>query len=151
MVKTSRPSSRALGKFLRRLAIALIFEQPLDQVALELLGLFGVGQLRMRQHRERLDQEQRRRHHQVLAGHVEIQLIEQLEPRQVLLGDDTGGDFVRVELGALEQMQQEVERAFINRQAKTRAAVGAEPGRVGFVAQSCTIQVIALYAMFMTG
>src|SRR6202161_3234384 len=61
---------RALGELFRRLAIALIFKQPLDQVALELLGLLGVGELRMRQHRERLYQEQRRRHHQVLAGDV---------------------------------------------------------------------------------
>src|SRR5271168_2196455 len=41
------PEQRALGEFFRRLAVALIFKQPLDQVALELLGLLGVGQLRM--------------------------------------------------------------------------------------------------------
>src|ERR1700722_2813170 len=36
---------RALGELLGGLAIALIFEQPLDQVALELLGFLGVGEL----------------------------------------------------------------------------------------------------------
>ena len=41
---------RALGQFFGRFAIALIFEQALDQVALEFLGLLGVGKLRMRQH-----------------------------------------------------------------------------------------------------
>ena len=102
--------------------------------------------------RERLDQQQRRRHHQVLARHVEVQLVEQFEPCQVLLGDYAGGDFVRVELGALEQMQQQVERTLVNREPEADPGVGSESGRrVGFVAQSCTIQEIAPSAMFMTG
>ena len=108
----------------------------------------------MRQHRERLDQQQRRRHHEVLAGDVEVQLIEQLEPREVLLGDNAGRYFVRVELGALEQMQQQVERALVNREPEADAAVGPEVGRRAgfvFVAHSCTIQVIALSARFITG
>src|ERR1700733_13487995 len=138
-----------LGELFSCLAIALIFEQALDQVALELLGLLGVRELRMRQHRERLDQEQRRRHHQVLARDVEVQLIEQFEPRQVLLGDNAGGDFVRVELGALEQMQEQVERALVNREPEANAGISRELGRrvaFVFVAHSCTIQIIALYA-----
>src|SRR5277367_6547805 len=106
----------------------------------------------MRQHRERLDQEQRRRHHEVLAGNVEVQLVEQFEPRQILLGDNAGGYFVRVELGALEQMQQEVERALVNREPEADAGVSHEPGRrVRLVAQSCTIQEIAPNAIFITG
>src|SRR5277367_1886803 len=107
----------------------------------------------MRQHRERLDQEQRRRHHEVLAGNVEVQLVEQFEPRQILLGDNAGGYFVRVELGALEQMQQQVKWALVNREAEADAGVGSELGRSRFVfvAHSCTIQEIAPSATFMTG
>ncbi len=112
----------ALGEFFCCLAIALIFKQALDQVALELLGFLGIGELRMRQHRERFDQQQRRRHHQVFARHVEVQLIQQFEPRQILLGDDAGGDFVRIELCPLEQMQQQVERALVNRKPEAHPA-----------------------------
>ena len=41
--KTSRPRMRALAEFIGGLAIALIFEQPLDQVAPQLLDLLGVA------------------------------------------------------------------------------------------------------------
>ncbi len=107
----------------------------------------------MRQHGKRLDQQQRRRHDQVLTRDVEVQLVEQFEPSEVLLGDNAGGYFVRVELGAFEKMEQQVERALVNRKAEADAGVGSELGRSGvvFVAHSCTIQEIAPNAMFMTG
>ncbi len=63
---------------------------------------------------------------------------------------------MRIELGALEQMEQQVERAFVNRQPETDAGVGTEFRRRArfvfvLVAHSCTIQEIAPSAMFMTG
>ncbi len=61
---------------------------------------------------------------------------------------------MRVELGALEQMQQQVERPLVNREPEADARVGADPGRrvaFVFVAHNCTIHEIAPNAMFMIG
>src|SRR4029077_14817026 len=79
----------------------------------------------------------------------EIQLIEQLEPRKVLLGDNARGHVVRVELGALEQMQQQVERPLVNGQPKTDRRVGLDPAWRGAVAHSST-RAIALIIGLIT-
>ena len=74
----------------------------------------------MRQQRERFDQQQRRRHHQVLAGHVEVERVEQFQIGEVLLGNDAGSNIARVEFGPLNKMEQQIKRPFIDRQSKAR-------------------------------
>src|SRR5581483_9900578 len=74
----------------------------------------------MREHRERLDQQQRGSHHQVLARDVEVQRLQHFQVFQVLLRNDAGGDVRGGKLGALDEMQQQVQRTFVDRQAKAR-------------------------------
>jgi hypothetical protein len=49
------------------------------------IGLLGIGP---RQQRARLDVNQRRRHHQELPRHVEVEVLHQRDVSEVLLGDD---------------------------------------------------------------
>jgi hypothetical protein len=53
---------------------------------------------------------QRRGHHQVLPGHVEVHLLHQLDVVEVLLGDERDGNIVDVHLALANQMQQQIER-----------------------------------------
>src|SRR5690606_25804577 len=54
---------------------------------------------------------QRRRHHQELAGPVQVQVRQVLDRGQVLLGDPRDGDVVDVHLFPADQVQQQVEGA----------------------------------------
>ena len=60
----------------------------------------------------RLDAQQRRRHEQVLAAHLEIEQFEQLEVLKVLLRDQRDGYVADIHLVFLDQVQQEVKRSF---------------------------------------
>src|SRR4029077_3753855 len=51
-------------------------------------------------------------HHQVLAGEVEIELLEELQVAEILVGDRRDRDVVDVDLALLDQVQQQVERTF---------------------------------------
>ena len=44
---------------------------------------------------------------------------------EVLFGDDARGDVMRIEFRALDQMEQQVERAFVDRQPKAERTVVA--------------------------
>ena len=65
----------------------LVLEQPADQrvARILLLALDAGRRLRPRQQHLRLDVNQRRRHHEELAGDVEVQLLHQLDRVEVLL------------------------------------------------------------------
>src|SRR5690348_8787682 len=51
-------------------------------------------------------------HHQEFAGQIEVQLLHELDVRQVLIGDPTDGNPRDIELMALDQIKQEVQGAF---------------------------------------
>ena len=55
---------------------------------------------------------QRRRHHQELAGEVEIELLHQPEIVEVLLGDERDRNVVDVDLILPNQVNEQIERAF---------------------------------------
>ena len=65
-----------------------------------------------RQQHLALDVDQRRRHHQEFAGDVEVELLHQVQVLEVLLGDDRDLDVVDVHLVLLDQMNEQIERAF---------------------------------------
>ncbi len=92
----------------------LMFEQPPDQriarvFRVRIVGLRRVG---ARQQHPALDVNQRRGHHQELAGDVEVELLHQAEVREVLLGDQRDRDVVDVDLILLDQVDEQIERAF---------------------------------------
>ena len=61
-----------------------------------------------------LDIEKVRRHDDEFAGHIDIQFLEGLQIFEVLPGDALDRDVVDVELIALDQIEQEIERALEN-------------------------------------
>ena len=89
-----------------------------------LLAFDARGRFRPRQQRLRLDVDERRRHHQELAGDVEVQLLHQLDRVEVLRGDQRDRDVVDVDLVPPDEVQQQIERAFevleVNRQGVDR-------------------------------
>jgi hypothetical protein len=70
------------------------------------IGAFG-----WRQQHPGLDLHQGSRHHQELAGNVEIQLLHQVQVIEILLGDDGDLNVVHVHLVLLDQMNEQIERA----------------------------------------
>ena len=55
---------------------------------------------------------QRRRHHDVVAGDVEIELLHQRDRLEVLRGDQRDRDVVDVQLVLLDEMQEQIQRPF---------------------------------------
>ena len=102
----------ALVEQFRRGLEFLVLEQPPDQRFARILFGFAVGRrrFRSRQNRARLDVDQRRRHHQELAGDVQIQLLHQLDVGEVLLGNQRDRDVVDVHLVLLDEVNQQIER-----------------------------------------
>ena len=76
----------------RRLEL-LVLEQPPHQRLARILFRLAVLLRRIgpRQQHPRLDVDERRRHDQELAGHVEVQLLHQLDVGEVLLRDERIG------------------------------------------------------------
>ena len=91
----------------------LVLEQPPDQRIARIFLVVGIagGGLGPRQQHPALDVDQRRRHHQELAGDVEVELLHQVEVLEVLLGDQRDRDVVDVHLVLLDQMNEQIERA----------------------------------------
>src|SRR5581483_9997515 len=69
--------------------------------------------------------------------------IEQLQVGEILFGDHAGGHVAWVELGALDQMEQEVKRPLVDGEPEARARLGARRRGFGRVAHSST-RAIAL-------
>ena len=93
--------------------VPFVFEQPPHQdVARILLVAVGAGsRLGPRQQHSGLDVNQRGGHHQEVAGHVEIQLLQQMNRIEILLRDDHDRDVVDVQLVFPDQIQKQIERA----------------------------------------
>ena len=92
--------------------VFLVLEEAADErvariffFALDAGGGFGP-----RQQHLRLDVNQRRRHHEVLARDVEVHLLHQLDGLEVLRGDERDGDVVDVHLVLLDEVKQQIER-----------------------------------------
>src|SRR6185503_15743680 len=91
----------------------LVLEQaPHQRVARIFLLLFDAGGgLGTRQQHLRLDVNQRRRHDDVFAGGVEIELLHQRDGLEVLRRDQGNRDVVDVQLVLLDQVEQQIERS----------------------------------------
>ena len=108
--KTSRPSSGRPPSASADLLEALVLEQARDQLGARIAPFFLLVVRRRRQQHARLDPREGRRHHQVLAGDVEVQLAHQLEVLEVLLGDLRDRHVGDLELVLADQVQQQIER-----------------------------------------
>src|SRR5437773_10461432 len=93
-----------------------VFDQLPDQFPARIVLLrFFLGWLLIdRKQAAALDVKKVRRHDDEFAGHVDVQFLERLQILEVLPGDALDGDVVDVELVALDQIKQEVERALEN-------------------------------------
>ena len=93
-----------------------VFDQLPDQFPARIvLFRFLLGRLLIdRKQAAALDVKQVRRHDDELAGDIDVQFLEGLQIFEVLPGDALDRDVVDVELIALDQIKQEIERALEN-------------------------------------
>jgi hypothetical protein len=95
------------------LELLVLEEAPHERIArIFFVHWIAGGGFRPRQQELALDVDERRRHHQELAGDVQVELLHQVEIFEVLLGDDRNLDVVDVHLVLLDQMNQQIERTF---------------------------------------
>src|SRR5437773_6061666 len=90
-----------------------VFDQLPNQFPARIVLLrFFLGWLLIdRKQAAALDVKKVRRHDNEFAGHVDVQFLEGLQILEVLPGDALDGDVVNVELIALDQIKQQIERA----------------------------------------
>src|SRR5262249_46656514 len=103
---------RTAREMARRLAIALVFEELLDELVPRILFDLVVVAGDAREQHAALDERERRRHDQVLAGVVEIELADALDQREILIRNRGDRDVGDLDLVLLDQVQEQVERAF---------------------------------------
>ena len=87
-----------------------------DQIPARIV-LFGIFLRRLlidRQQAPALKINQVGRHHDEFAGHVDVQFLERLQILKVLLCDSLERNIVNVDLVALDQIKQEIERTLEN-------------------------------------
>jgi len=127
-VAASGPAPRALVaervKRLRRGAVPLVREQLAHKLEARVGGVerivrrvVGPGTGLPRRERPALDLDQRRCHHEELACKVDIDAVDLLQEREVLLGDRVDRDVADVDLGAPHEEEQQVQRTLEARQA----------------------------------
>src|SRR3954470_750781 len=105
-----RPSAESL----RREFVLLVLEQPADELLARVgsrLEPFGVRCLLAGKEEPRLDVRERRRHEQVLARQIEIEIPRPLEVLEVAGGEEGDRDVEDVELVLLDEREEEIERA----------------------------------------
>ena len=88
--------------------------QPVDQFRARILLLFGRRQRIARQQHLRLDVNQHRRHVNEFGRDVHIQLAQLFDVGQILRGDLRDRNVVDVDVLLANQIEQQVERAFVN-------------------------------------
>jgi len=105
-----RPPAQALGG----ISIALVFEEPADELCPRVWLLFGLALLgfgrRVGKHHPRLDIGEGGSHLEVLARHVEVEGLHEVEVVQVLRGHEGDGDIQDIELVRPDDVEQEIER-----------------------------------------
>jgi hypothetical protein len=119
---------RLLVQDARGFLVALELEQPAHELLARvhvLLVALGLGGLDRHQHL-RLDVDEGRRHHHELAGHVEAELLHHVQVLHVLARDGCDGDVVDVDLLALDEVEQEVERTLEEGQQDPRRVLGQD-------------------------
>ena len=100
------------GRFLE----LFVFDQLPDQIPARIVFIrLFIGRLLIdRKQAAAFQINQVRRHHDKLARDVDVQFLERLEIFEVLASDALDRDFVNVDLVALDQVKQEIERPFKN-------------------------------------
>ena len=88
-----------------------MLEQPAHERLARILFRIFLRGIDAREQHPRLDVNERGRHHQKLAGDVEVHLGHQLEIVEVLPRHEDDGDVVDAQLVLLDEVQQQVERA----------------------------------------
>ena len=89
-----------------------VFEQAVHQLVARVLLLRSRERIGRKKHL-RFDVDQRRRHVDEVSRDVDIQLFELVEIIEILLGDLGDGNIVNVHLLLADQIEQEIERAFV--------------------------------------
>src|SRR5688572_1398311 len=116
---------------LRRLLEPAILEELSDQALARVLFLLHGRDGGGKKH-ARLDPHERRRHHEELPRHFQVQLPHQIQRLQILAGDLRDRDVGDLDLVLLDQVQQQVQRPFEGREVHPNG----EPlalGRVRFL------------------
>ena len=88
----------------------LMLEQPADERLARILFRIFLRRIGPRQQHPRLDVNERGRHDEELAGHVEVQFLHQVEVVEILLRDQRDRNVVDIHLVLLDQVQQQIER-----------------------------------------
>ena len=103
---------QALLKLEGGVLVLLVLDQLPDQLParIVLVGLVFRRTLVVRQNDAALDVDQRGGDHEVLAGHFEIEHLDQAQVVEVLAGDPLDGNVVDVEFVLLDEVKQKVER-----------------------------------------
>jgi hypothetical protein len=124
----------AREQLLRRVLVLLVLEQTPDQLGARIDLLLGLGlfvRLRRigRQEHLALDVGEGRRHHEVLARHVEIEVLHDSQVLEVPLDHERDREIEDVELVLLDEVQEEVERPLERRQPQLEVRVEGLDGR----------------------
>ena len=91
---------------------ALVFLQPADQLGARVLRLVLFIVHRSRQQGARFNLAQHRRHHQIFRGQLQVHGLHQLHVLHVLSRDLGHGDVENIQVLPLDQVQQQIQRAF---------------------------------------
>ncbi len=127
------PEQATSAQLAGRLLEALVLEQPRDQLGARIAPLIVVDVSFGGQQHARLDPRQRRRHQQVLAGDVEVELPHHVEVFEVLLGDLRDGDVGDLHLVQADQVQQEIEGPLEGREHHRIRRTAGAPRRFAYV------------------
>ena len=99
---------------LRGVLVFLVLEKAVDQLVARVFLPFGAGQRVGRQQHLRLDVNQHRGHIDELGRNVYIQFAELFDVCEVLAGDLGDRDIVDIDVLFADEVEQQVERAFVD-------------------------------------
>ena len=114
----------ALGQGFRGLFVALVFKQASHQFGPGIDGFFIRAVALPGQEHPALDQSQGRGHQEVLARHIDIQILHHLDVGEVLLADLGDGDIDDFDFVLPNQVEQEIQRPLEKRQLDRIGCVG---------------------------
>src|SRR5439155_18956563 len=98
----------------RRVLELFVLEQAVYELGARVFLVFGRRRGVRRKQHPRFDVDQRGRHENKFTRKVDIQLLEQMEIVEVLFGDPGDGNVVDIDLLLADQVEQQVERAFVD-------------------------------------
>ncbi len=102
-----------LQQHLRGILELLVFEQAIDQLGARVFGVFALRERVGRQERFRFDVDQRGGHVDEVGGDIDVVLFELMDIFQILAGNFGDGDIVNIDVLLANQVEQQVERAFV--------------------------------------